>query len=107
LPVTPQAHIRWQDGLLSEGVQRLEAHFRGSTRPRAPSLDVVVPTYRCDLDVLRAICRLRVANQATTFILIVDNPPRAEAVMQLEALPRVRVRVNLVRISSYRPRVPH
>lgn len=41
------------------------------------TLDVVVPTYRCDVQVLRKIRDLRVpSGVATTFIFIIDDPAK-------------------------------
>ena len=53
-----------------------------SVQPRSPSLDIVVPTYRCDLDILRGICSLEVVNKATTIIMVVDRPECAQEVQQ-------------------------
>lgn len=48
--------------------------------------------------ILRGICSLPVANHATIFHIIVDNPKGAAMVeAELELMPRVRVRSNPVR----------
>ncbi|KAG5191348.1 nucleotide-diphospho-sugar transferase [Tribonema minus] len=83
------AHRRIKEYLISHGAPKMS--------PRAPSLDIIVPTYRAmdNLEHLRAICQLRVANRASMFIIIVDRPEHLEALeLELEQLPRVRVRGN-------------
>ena len=96
-----QAHVKWKGDLLSRAVDRVSqylARYQEQLTVPSPSLDVVIPTYRCDLAILRGICTLPVANKATTFIVIVDRPEETPRVQEeLERLPRVQVRGNEVR----------
>lgn len=103
-------HIGWRDGFLDEAVDRVEKYLAARMPSSSlahhryrvpPTLDVVVPTYRCDLSILRAICTLPVVNDATTFHVIVDRPEELGRVREaLEVLPRVRVRGNPVRVAG-------
>ncbi len=64
---------RWQDFVLDD--------FRDCIRPYVPKgtpevilLDVVVPSFRVQVDYLRSICSLKVPSQIKTiFIIIIDN----------------------------------
>ncbi|KAG5178324.1 nucleotide-diphospho-sugar transferase [Tribonema minus] len=84
-------------GSTAQNQQYLNSHGSPPISPRAPSLDIIVPTYRAmdKLEHLQGICQLQVANRASTFIIIVDKPDLLERLQQeLEQLPRVRVRGN-------------
>jgi hypothetical protein len=78
-------HIRWNNHILSGGIQTLEAKLG---RKSFLSLDVVVPSYRCDVDALVAISSLRasVEDVNISFFLIVDNPtaPTIKDILALE-----------------------
>lgn len=104
-PRYARQHVRWQDDALRLGRQRISHHLaelalaagRPAVAPAWLTLDVVVPTFRCDLQALDQIARLAVPHRcATQIIIIVDSPdPAARSrVMSLDALPHVRVRCN-------------
>lgn len=66
----------WRDWVLKdvEPIQKFIESQNGKPQ-RLTLLDVVVPTYRLDLDYLKSICSLPVPeNFCTTFLVIVDNP---------------------------------
>ena len=61
-------------------------------------MDVVVPTYRCDLAKLTKIVSLASVRTVTTFILVVDHPdpnsiPVQALVAHFATVPRTRARV--------------
>ena len=98
-----QVSVEWKDTELPLALRHVKKYlepFQDFVTERSPSLDVIVPTYRCDLTILTRICTLPVANDATYFIIIVDDPSKACEVQEvLEGelgLPRVRVRGNQV-----------
>lgn len=62
------------------------------------TLDVVIPSYRVDLSILRCILSMKVPDDVCTlFIIVVDNPgsPHLAAVQALEAEPQFRNRVRV------------
>jgi glycosyltransferase involved in cell wall biosynthesis/LPS sulfotransferase NodH len=67
-------HIRWTHEVLTKGLNQL-----GDFLQRKPfiSIDLVVPTYRCNVDILKRIVSLRASNAIhiqMNFWIIVDNP---------------------------------
>lgn len=68
---------KWRDWVMEDAAQielHLNSHMSCSV-PRKLLVDVVVPTYRLELDYLERICSLHVpSDMQTTFILVVDNP---------------------------------
>lgn len=67
-----------------------------------PSMDVVVPSYRVDMKLLKGICQTHPANQATMSLVVVDNPTKAGDTIsnmqhQLSICKPVIIRVNPVR----------
>lgn len=103
-------HIRWQDQLLSDGVNTLrrvcQQQYDVNLR-RCLRLDIIVPSFRVPKDYLRRIIELPVPpNVSTTVIIILDDPgPYAKELQrELEAQyqDKVRIRVNPVnRGASY------
>lgn len=82
--------IRWNDQILTEGLAVLCASplYRDMEKRKWMAVDVVVPTFRCDIEVLQKIVALRSSwsKLLVTFWLIVDNPgsPHLEAVKALQ-----------------------
>jgi hypothetical protein len=67
---------------------------RASGRAVAPTVDVVIPSYRCNLDVLSHLCS-RCSEDGANVILQIDNPNATDlpGVLALESTD-VRIRVN-------------
>ena len=87
--------IQWKDGILTNAV--------ASVRTAKPflketvTLDVLVPSFRADMDILQRICELDVPSECSTqVVIIIDDPARKDARRLLEEKygHRVRVRVN-------------
>ncbi len=95
-----KVHIDWKNDLLTKAVSQVSDFMHMNSVPLTkgnPSLDVVIPTYRCNLDILRGICTLNAPNRSTFFLVCVDKPEMADVVKKnLEKLPFVRVRSNKV-----------
>lgn len=97
----PKFGVRWQDSVLT---RELEI-FQRLARPKGPRhrcLGVVVPTYRCDVSMLRDIVSLKPTvypNVSVQTIVVVDRPD-AESLEEVKALTSftkdhlVRVYVN-------------
>jgi glycosyltransferase involved in cell wall biosynthesis len=65
--------IGWRDWVLDDAVPIAE--YLGPNAPTVQLVDVVIPTYRLDLEYLKGLCSLLVpSGMRTTFIVIVDNP---------------------------------
>ena len=97
-------HIRWNNEILSTGLDVLQKSLQ---RPYFKAIDIVVPTFRCDVDILRSIVSLRSSATETrvSFWIIVDNPtsPHLESVKELERYERnysVYVRVHSVNLGA-------
>ena len=74
--------INWQGRVLNTALQKLEL----AAGPRLPSIDIVIPTFRCDLPTLESIVALRAAVPAAIrFFIVVDNPTHG-AVNSVRAL---------------------
>lgn len=96
-------HIRWNNEILSTGLDTLQKSLQ---RPYFKAVDVVVPTFRCEVDVLRSIVSLRSTTETRiSFWIVVDNPtsPHLKSVQGLETFERnysVRVRVHSVNLGA-------
>lgn len=94
----------WKGAVLGESqaaVQRYLDSKNITTKPAAPSIDIVVPTFRAldSLSNLTAICNLvkDPLNHSSQVIIICDNPAYTDELQRvLEQFPRVRVRGNKV-----------
>ncbi|GAQ83776.1 hypothetical protein KFL_001610170 [Klebsormidium nitens] len=100
--------LNWKNKELHEGVKLLDGYLDrkcGSEKASAAHLlllDVVVPTFRCDVSLLNGIRSLRIPEGvATTFIFIIDDPAKKEQIERIKEwesaarpLGSVRVRVN-------------
>ncbi|KAK1866225.1 hypothetical protein I4F81_008745 [Pyropia yezoensis] len=85
--------VAWRGSLLSDGIATLAAWLAASSPvgtpppPQIPCVDVVVPTYRCQVESLRRLSALSCTTQASSIhtILVVDNPasPALAEVMTL------------------------
>lgn len=70
----------WRDQLLTDSIAQLSRYLDtlapSHNLSRVHCLDVVVPTFRCDLVLLKAITNLRVTGgrASTTIVIVVDNP---------------------------------
>jgi len=81
----------WRDRILTDGIEKAGDWLAGkmsttSTSLQIPCIDIVVPTYRCDLSVLRTICDLSSSDASVHTIIVVDNPEsdNLEELKQLE-----------------------
>eukprot|EP00892_Ulva_mutabilis_P003593 jgi/Ulvmu1/1605/UM111_0034.1 len=91
------ADFVWRDAILSEAVTTMERHLNenpvrdgtpsgsgGSAAPSAaqiPCLDIVIPTYRCDVSMLRALAALGAPEHvpvALQTLIVVDRPDAPE-----------------------------
>ena len=78
--------LRFEDDILTDGIQVVKAALN---RRSLICLDVVVPTFRCDLAGLRRITELRASWDAqVSFWIILDNPthPAAAEVRALQTV---------------------
>ncbi|KAK3253572.1 hypothetical protein CYMTET_37177 [Cymbomonas tetramitiformis] len=67
--------VRFENDILTQWLSRLHKALLPSCPKRVPCLDVVVPTFRCDLAQLRRITALRASVPvAVSFWIIQDNP---------------------------------
>ena len=97
----PKSGVRWQDAVLSRELERFSRLAR-PTGPRYRCLGVVVPTYRCDVSMLRDITSLKptvYSNVTVQTVVVVDRPDAKslEAVKALTSYTKdhsVRVFVN-------------
>lgn len=97
----PKFGVRWQDAILTRELERFSRLVR-PPGPRYRCLGVVVPTYRCDVSMLRDIVSLKPTaylNVSVQIIVVVDRPD-AERLDEVKALTSytkdhfVRVFVN-------------
>jgi hypothetical protein len=89
--------IRFHTTLLNRSLQNLSLAMPAFTP--IICLDVVVPTFRCDIDVLSRIVSLKTSIQASIgFVLVVDQPhsPLAQQVKILERLGETNYRVQVI-----------
>ena len=90
--------INWQGRVLGTALRTMEASME---KRRLVSIDVVIPTFRCEVTTLEALVALRATVPAAVrFWIIVDNPEHP-AVEQVRALatpwaPNYRVHVIVV-----------
>mmetsp|Transcript_7212 Transcript_7212/g.10150 ORF Transcript_7212/g.10150 Transcript_7212/m.10150 type:complete len:1017 (-) Transcript_7212:189-3239(-) len=69
----------WRDTILSKAIQKLSMwleHKKVQKAQQYHCLDVVVPSYRCDINLLQNFANLRVSIQpaSITIVIVVDNP---------------------------------
>lgn len=99
--------IAWRGSLLSDGIATLDAWLAarspaGTPPPvQVPCVDVVVPTYRCQVESLRRLAALGCTTQAASIhtILVVDKPasPALAEVLALRSYATDRtVRVHVM-----------
>jgi hypothetical protein len=83
------ATVIWRDKLLAEAIESVARWLaeRGIRCRRAPCIDLVVPTYRCDASALSAICSLDSAAASVHVLVIVDRPdaPNLHAIKALNS----------------------
>ena len=95
--------LAWQGELLKRAIEHL-AKSLPDHAARIPCIDVVIPTYRCDLSILSQLAALRLERDASLHTLIVvDNPNSSMlgAVQELVSYHRDRtVRVFVMPINS-------
>ncbi|KAH6908593.1 NAD-dependent epimerase/dehydratase [Coprinopsis sp. MPI-PUGE-AT-0042] len=90
----------WTFETLTTGVCRVDTHIRGLAPSKEPNLtlDIVIPCYRVDMEILDRILTLRHRSSLSVmFIVIIDDPtsPRTVVLEQkFGARPDVRIRVN-------------
>jgi hypothetical protein len=99
---TKEKSVLWRDGMLTEFIHTLDTWLnvnkekegerggkvgKGGNNSRAiPCIDVVVPTYRCDVKMLARICGLRTTAAASICKLIVVDRPDAANLQDVLAL---------------------
>ena len=96
LPRYTRKTIQWKGSILHKALIALEKHMG---RPRLLSIDVVIPTFRCPVAVLRRIISLRTSIPAAIrFIIIIDNPthPSAAVVKTLQTPWKVNFGVTVI-----------
>ncbi len=82
----------WRDELLSGAVSQLEAWLlseQGVTQvvKQIPCINVVVPSYRCNVEMLRRITALDVTGcSASVHILVVVDDPNSTSLEDVQAL---------------------
>ena len=80
----------WRGRILTDAIASVERLLCESVgrdaarRARVPCLDVVVPTYRCDVGVLRELSRLECIRDASVHTLIVVDRPEAPTVTEIK-----------------------
>jgi hypothetical protein len=92
----------WKGAVLGESQATVQRYLDSKgirIKPAAPSIDIVVPSYRAldSVSNLKAICDLvkDPPNQSSLVIIICDNPAYTDELQRvLEKMPRVRVRGN-------------
>ncbi|KAJ7459891.1 NAD-dependent epimerase/dehydratase [Mycena latifolia] len=90
----------WTFETLRDGVSVIEDWLRkeGSSVAQKLTLDVIIPCYRVQLDLLRPILRLRSSSTCSvSTIIIIDNPDSpdiAELEKEYAKRPDIRIRVN-------------
>jgi hypothetical protein len=110
---TKESSVPWRDELLTEDIHTLDAWLadqlettrveggngakENRTNRMIPCIDVVVPTYRCDVDMLARICNLEAATDASICKLIVVDKPDAHNLHDVLALQSYREN-DLVRV---------
>jgi hypothetical protein len=82
--------VRFEGDILSVALQRLEVVL-GSEHRSVPCIDVVVPTYRCDVSLLKKITSMRASlalHAQVSFWIILDNPdsPHAKEVTAMQSV---------------------
>lgn len=83
----PKSGVRWQDDVLTRELERFSRLARPAG-PRYRCLGVVVPTYRCDISMLRDIVSLKSTvypNVSVQTIVVVDRPD-AESLEEVKSL---------------------
>lgn len=84
--------VVWKGRVLTDAIARVERHLEDVIGVKAtrgavvPCIDVVVPTYRCDVDMLRALATLECARAASVHTLIVVDKPGASTLAGVKAL---------------------
>jgi len=99
LPRYERAPVEWKFDILRRGVEKVTEFLeqRGHHIKKRVCLDVVVPSFRGNLDLLSRICNLEIPDECTTqIIIILDNPELYPLRNYLETRyeEKVRVRVN-------------
>jgi hypothetical protein len=100
---TKKTDVVWRDHMLTESIRKLGDWLQRehpNTGPRKngaktiPCLDVIVPTYRCDVDMLSCICNLRPTTLASICtIIVVDRPdaPNLDEIKNLQSYSENRL----------------
>ncbi|CAN8065363.1 unnamed protein product [Agarophyton chilense] len=93
VPATRWRHWVLQD---TDPIERyLDSHSR-SAKKHPILVDVVIPTYRIDLQYLSRLCALQVPNSfRTTFLVIVDNPKRLQDMFATERFKKLDYSTSL------------
>lgn len=100
-------HVEWTFDVIMDARLKAEAWLRskGIMNKRLMELDVIVPTFRANLDYLERILSLKVPDNCTTqFTIIFDNPANDNIKNYLEAKhatnPFIRIRGNANNIGA-------
>jgi len=99
--------VAWRGALLTAGIDTAGAWLAAASRaggwplpPRVACLDVVVPTYRCDVAALERLTALRTSRPSSVATVVVVDDPTSPAVPAVAALasyaPCATVRVYVM-----------
>ncbi|KAL1743629.1 glycosyltransferase family 2 protein [Schizophyllum fasciatum] len=99
---------KWSFEPLRLGMSRLRSELAkapyGGVHQEKLSLDIVVPSYRVNLDALEAILSLQPSSSCDTMYIIVIDDPHAKGTEELlkryEHRPDVRIRVHLTNLGA-------
>eukprot|EP00698_Gefionella_okellyi_P005530 TRINITY_DN15042_c0_g1_i1.p1 TRINITY_DN15042_c0_g1~~TRINITY_DN15042_c0_g1_i1.p1 ORF type:complete len:652 (+),score=106.04 TRINITY_DN15042_c0_g1_i1:149-2104(+) len=110
-------HVDWKNDVLAEAVAKVDTWLQKQTSREVPrvreadvrssvplhglhrfiTMDVIVPTYRCDMAVLSSICALTVPpGVVTRFIIVMDNPAHDYDKLYEQLLPAVHGQRHLL-----------
>ncbi|KAJ7675794.1 glycosyltransferase family 2 protein, partial [Mycena polygramma] len=90
----------WTRGTLHDGVATAQEWLRkqGSCLEQKLMLDIVIPSYRVNLDLLRPILQLKSSSTCSVSTIIIIDDPHSPNIAQLEKeygkRPDIRIRIN-------------
>jgi GT2 family glycosyltransferase len=102
--------VEWTFETLDNATTRVEQWLKAPAPAveRLLTLDVVVPSYRVQLNLLEAILSLEASPTCSTMLILIIDDPHSPAIAELErrfgARADVRIRVNSVNLGASRSR---
>ena len=97
-----EGNFVWRDTILTKAIEKLTTWLTINA-PRAqpyPCIDVVIPTYRCNVEILSQLANLGCSRNASVHTIIVVDRPTAENLSELSGLcsysPNRTVRVDVM-----------